>query len=116
MSKSRSRLAADWFAKLRINLTTNAVEHEDVPDATAITNSVNTAISSISYSTLSGTPTLGTLASADSVDWSSITSAPSAMRNSFDSTAVEGAIKNESGTVSVYASGAWKQIYPAVYS
>ena len=28
--KSRSRLAADWFAKLRINLQTQEVEHEDV--------------------------------------------------------------------------------------
>lgn len=30
MSKSRARLAADWFAKLRVNETTQAVEHEDV--------------------------------------------------------------------------------------
>jgi hypothetical protein len=32
MSKSRSRLAADWFARLRLNATTQEVEHEDVVD------------------------------------------------------------------------------------
>lgn len=43
MSRSKARLAADWFAKLRINTTTQAVEHEDVvaieaeiPDVTAM--------------------------------------------------------------------------------
>ena len=30
MGKSRSRLAADWFAKLRVNTITQEVEHEDV--------------------------------------------------------------------------------------
>lgn len=30
MSKSRARLAADWFAKLRVNQTTQEVEHADV--------------------------------------------------------------------------------------
>lgn len=30
MSRSKARLAADWFAKLRINATTQAVEHADV--------------------------------------------------------------------------------------
>ena len=30
MSKSRARLAADWFAKLRVNEATHAVEHADV--------------------------------------------------------------------------------------
>jgi hypothetical protein len=34
----------------------------------------------------------------------------------FDSTASEGAMKNVSGTISVYASSSWRQIYPAVYS
>lgn len=28
--KSRARLAADWFAKLRINAITQEIEHEDV--------------------------------------------------------------------------------------
>lgn len=28
--KSRARLAADWFAKLRVNATTQEIEHEDV--------------------------------------------------------------------------------------
>jgi hypothetical protein len=35
MSKSRSRLAADWFAKLRTNPTTQVVEHTDVVDVEA---------------------------------------------------------------------------------
>ena len=30
MSRSRSRLAADWFAKLRLNSSTQEVEHTDV--------------------------------------------------------------------------------------
>ena len=30
MSKSRARLAADWFAKLRQNAVTQEVEHTDV--------------------------------------------------------------------------------------
>jgi len=32
MSRSRSRLAADWFAKLRENFTTGIVENTDVVD------------------------------------------------------------------------------------
>ena len=32
MSRSRARLAADWFAKLRQNAVTNEVEHTDVVD------------------------------------------------------------------------------------
>tara|TARA_B110000908_G_scaffold131740_1_gene155086 strand:- start:243 stop:428 length:186 start_codon:yes stop_codon:yes gene_type:complete len=32
MSRSRSRLAADWFAKLRISLATSEVEHTDIVD------------------------------------------------------------------------------------
>lgn len=35
MSKSRARLAADWFAKLRQNAVTQEVEHTDVVDAEA---------------------------------------------------------------------------------
>ena len=34
----------------------------------------------------------------------------------FKSAAAEGNVKNEAGVVYVYASGAWRQIYPAVYS
>jgi hypothetical protein len=33
MSRSRARLAADWFAKLRQNAVTQEVEHTDVVDA-----------------------------------------------------------------------------------
>jgi hypothetical protein len=57
MSRSRSRLAADWFAKLRVNAGTQEVEHEDVEvvdaatttalTAKADTTYVNTAISNI---------------------------------------------------------------------
>ncbi len=32
MSRSRSRLAADWFAKLRANSVTGVVENTDVVD------------------------------------------------------------------------------------
>jgi hypothetical protein len=57
MSRSRSRLAADWFAKLRVNAGTQAVEHEDVEVVDAATTTalaakadttyVNTAIGNI---------------------------------------------------------------------
>ena len=43
MSKSRSRLAADWFAKLRVNTETQEVEHEDVSD---VKEEVDTSVSS----------------------------------------------------------------------
>jgi hypothetical protein len=39
MSRSRSRLAADWFARLRTNLITDEVEHLDLEaekEATAV--------------------------------------------------------------------------------
>ena len=35
MGRSRARLAADWFAKLRQNATTGIVEHTDVSDITS---------------------------------------------------------------------------------
>lgn len=35
MSRSRARLAADWFAKLRENDVTNVVEHTNVTDVAA---------------------------------------------------------------------------------
>ena len=41
--KSRSRLAADWFAKLRINAQTQEVEHSDVSD---VKEEVDTSVSS----------------------------------------------------------------------
>ena len=41
--KSRSRLAADWFAKLRINAQTQEVEHEDVSD---VKEEVDTSVAS----------------------------------------------------------------------
>ena len=41
--KSRSRLAADWFAKLRINAQTQEVEHEDVSD---VKEEMDTSVSS----------------------------------------------------------------------
>lgn len=48
MGRSRSRMAADWFAKLRQNSSTGAIEHDDVTALdTEVTNTVNTAISDI---------------------------------------------------------------------
>lgn len=46
MSRSRSRLAADWFAKLRINAQTQEVEHEDVAD---VKEEVDTEKADLSY-------------------------------------------------------------------
>ena len=34
MSRSKARLAAEWFAKLRTNTTTQVVEHQDVAEST----------------------------------------------------------------------------------
>lgn len=48
MSKSRSRLAADWFSKLRQNLQTGFVEHQEVADIqTEVSTTVNSQISAI---------------------------------------------------------------------
>jgi hypothetical protein len=48
MSKSRSRLAADWMAKLRANATTGEVEHDDVTTLDAeVSNTVNTEIATL---------------------------------------------------------------------
>jgi len=44
MSRSRSRLAADWFAKLRVNNATQAVEHTDVE---AVDTATTAAIANI---------------------------------------------------------------------
>ena len=46
MSRSRSRLAADWFAKLRINAQTQEVEHSDVSD---VKEEVDTEKADLSY-------------------------------------------------------------------
>jgi hypothetical protein len=48
MSRSRSRLAADWFAKLRQNLNTGLVEHEEVAAVQSeVSTNVNTQLASI---------------------------------------------------------------------
>ena len=47
MSRSRSRLAADWFAKLRINETTQELEHTDLVD---LSDDVDTALASTTTS------------------------------------------------------------------
>lgn len=50
MSRSKARLAADWFAKLRINSQTQEVEHADVAtveaEVVAVSDSVSTTVSS----------------------------------------------------------------------
>ena len=58
MSRSRSRLAADWFAKLRVNSTTQAVEHTDVEVVDAATAA---AIANIPPSNDASALTTGTL-------------------------------------------------------
>ena len=51
MARSRSRLAADWFAKLRQNETTGEVEHTDVVDTST---TLQTAIDNIDVTTIEG--------------------------------------------------------------
>lgn len=50
MSRSRSRLAADWFAKLRVNAQTQKLEHEDIvtveSEVTTATDSVSVTVNS----------------------------------------------------------------------
>lgn len=50
MSRSKARLAADWFAKLRINAATQAIEHEDIKavetEVAAVSDSVSTTVTS----------------------------------------------------------------------
>lgn len=41
MSRSRSRLAADWFAKLRMNATTQEVEHLEVVEASETATAID---------------------------------------------------------------------------
>ena len=57
MSRSRARLAADWFAKLRQNAVTNAVEHIDVTDVSA--DVVTNAYSETVFAVTGTTPALG---------------------------------------------------------
>ena len=55
MARSKNRLAADWFAKIRQNATTGEVEHTDVADmdlsTKADTSYVDTQIANIDLST-----------------------------------------------------------------
>tara|TARA_R110001592_G_scaffold21893_3_gene87659 strand:+ start:2159 stop:2467 length:309 start_codon:yes stop_codon:yes gene_type:complete len=62
MSRSRARLAADWFAKLRQNAVTNAVEHTDVTDVSSVSDSAVKLNDSPTFvdGTLTGALTLGT--------------------------------------------------------
>jgi len=70
MSRSRSRLAADWFTKLRPNATTGDVEHEEV--VAAATNVTGTTTASIPTTALaSGTANSGTFLRGDRV-WVSL--------------------------------------------
>jgi len=79
MSRSRSRLAADWFAKLRVNSTTQAVEHTDVEVVDAATAA---AIANIPPSNDASALTTGTLpdgrfpATLPAVDGSALTGIP----------------------------------------
>ena len=51
MSRSKARLAADWFAKLRINATTQEVEHEDILDVQADVPDVESILTSLGAGT-----------------------------------------------------------------
>ena len=49
--RSRSRLAADWFAKLRENAVTGEVEQADVADSL---NTLSSAVQNINVTTIDG--------------------------------------------------------------
>mgnify|MGYP001430219471 CR=1 FL=1 len=50
MSRSKARLAADWFAKLRVNALTQTIEHDDIKavetEVAAVSDSVSTTVTS----------------------------------------------------------------------
>ena len=67
MSRSRGRLAADWFAKLRTNLITDEVEHlalEAEKEATAVA----LALTMVKANNLSGLTNVATARTNLSVD------------------------------------------------
>lgn len=49
MNRSRARLAADWFAKLRQNAVTNEVEHTDVADVSVDVADVSVDVETNAY-------------------------------------------------------------------
>ena len=111
MPRSRSRLAADWFAKLRLNAQ-NEVEHEEVVAAEAAAANIDmTSKADVTYVDTA-------ISNIDMSGKADVTYVDTAVANAggFKSAAAEGNVKNEAGVVYVYASGAWRQIYPAVYS
>ena len=59
MSRSRARLAADWFAKLRQNAVTNEVEHTDVVDVAVAEASSVQSNDSPTFGTVTATSFVG---------------------------------------------------------
>jgi len=55
MSRSRSRLAADWFAKLRVHSVTSEVEHTDIVDEATTATTTYALASAVPTFTLVGT-------------------------------------------------------------
>lgn len=55
MSRSKSRLAADWFAKLRLNAQ-NQVEHTELVAVEAEVNNVSSSIAALDYYSPSNPP------------------------------------------------------------
>ena len=139
MSRSRSRLAADWFAKLRANIATGIVENTDVVDI-ALTPGADGADGPTGPAGPTGATGLtgatgpqgpqGPVgaAGADSTvagptgptGPTGATGATGATGTSgavfFNNTATEGHYYQSGGIVYMYANGGWKQLYPAVYS
>ena len=55
MSRSRNRMVADWFAKIRANATTGEVEHTDVTTVETEVDNFSTSFSGLSDTTVSTT-------------------------------------------------------------
>ncbi len=142
MPRSRSRLAADWFAKLRLNLTTQVVEHIDV-EAKADDDLSNVAsLPSPVVTQLVGADGADGVAGAQGVagndgatgatgvagnDGATGATGPQGATGAtgatgasgavfFNNTAEEGHYYQSGGTIYMRANNSWKQIYPAVYS
>ena len=82
MSRSRARLAADWFAKLRQNAVTNEVEHTNVTDVAADVADVSSDVTTVSNTALNSGSSLnaanltGTLPAIDGSALTGISTTP----------------------------------------
>ena len=90
MSRSRSRLAADWFAKLRMNATTQEVEHIEVVEASETATAIDlTPKADVTYVDTEITAVEATVTSL-STSKADVTAMNTALATKADTTYVDG--------------------------